>query len=253
MRIVRIRRWSFCFHNWRKPDHEQHLLHHARRSITPTPSRTSGTSTPRSAPTRSPAITAWPAMTRSSSPAPTSTASRWSRRPRSRASSPAELADRDGGGLPEPVEGAGDHPRRLHPHHQRAPQKRRAGDRPDSWSPTATSTSAATRAGTTRGRRNSSPRPRPRRTTTSRRSTGQPLVRYAEPSYFFRLSEVRAAGAGAHPGQPGVHPAREPAQRGDQQAQGRRGGSVDQPGDAQVGHPAAATIRSTWSTSGSTP
>ena len=81
-------------------------------------------------------------------------------------------------------------------------------------SPTATSTSAATRAGTTRARRNSSPRPRPRPTNTSPRSAAGRSCATQEPTYFFRLQQVRPARARAHREQPRLHPARCAPQRG---------------------------------------
>jgi methionyl-tRNA synthetase len=109
------------------------------------------------------------------------------------------------------------------------------------WSPAATSISAATRAGTTRGRRNSSPKPRPRRTNTNRhqRPAADAVLRA---DYFFRLKKYAdrvLAHIESHPDfiQPGG-----PAERSGQQAEGGRGGSVHQPGHAQVGHPDAATI-----------
>ena len=82
--------------------------------------------------------------------------------------------------------------------------------------------------------------------------TGKPLSRYKEPTYFFRLKKYVPAVLEYIEQNRRFHPAGVAAERSAEQAQGGRGGSVDQPGDAEVGHPAAATIRRTCFTSGST-
>ena len=121
-----------------------------------------------------------------------------------------------------------------------------------SSSPTTTSTSAATRAGTTKARRNSSPRPRPRRTSTSPPSAASRWCATHEPTYFFRLSKY-VPRVLEH-----IERTREFIQPGHRRNEvisklkRGRGGSVHQPGDAEVGHPAAARSRSTSCTSGST-
>ncbi len=70
--------------------------------------------------------------------------------------------------------------------------------------------------------------------------SGKPLARYTEPTYFFRLSKYVPRVLEHIESQPGLHPARE-SRRNEvlSKLQAGGGGPVDQPGDAEVGHPDA--------------
>ena len=182
------------------------------------------------------------ARTCSSSPAPTSTASRCSRRRTPRASRRSELADRNSQRFREMIDGArtarnDDFIRTTEPRHHRASQeiwRRMAGGRRHlSRHAMPAGTRCATRPISTRSE-----------TTLGadgvrREPLGSPVEWVEEESYFFRLSAYQDRLLAHYEAQPGFHRPARAAQRGRQLRQGGPQGPLDLAHHLRLGHPGA--------------
>ena len=164
-------------------------------------------------PTSSRGTIASAARTCSSSPAPTSTASRSRRSPSARAISPKELADRNAQRFLDADAADQRVQRLLHPHLRPAPQGAASRRSCSASTTTGTSTRACTRAGTAPGARTSRPRPRSRRATPARSTTSRSTAS-SEENWFFRLSTFEEPLERLYAEQPRLGGAAHPLQRG---------------------------------------
>ena len=144
-----------------------------------------------------------------------------------------------------------DHPRRLHPHDQRPPQI--GGRRRSSRKLVANGDIylGSYEGWYDEGQEEFVTETEAKANEYKSAVSGKPLVRYQEPTYFFRLKKYAPRVLEYIEQNPQFIQPDRAAQRSAQQAQSGRGGFVDQPRDAEVGHPAAARSRRMCFTSGS--